>query len=158
MRVGLYAGSFDPVTLGHEDVVTRALRVVDRLVVAVAVNSGKSPLFTLAERAGMLRDVVGSERVEVREFDGLLADLAREIGANVLVRGVRGVVDFDYEVVMARHNRLLVPDVETIVVIPSAEVAHVSSTFVREIARNGGDVSALVRPAVARALRDRFAR
>jgi len=106
----------------------------------------------------MMRDVVGSERVEVREFDGLLADLARDVGASVLVRGVRGVVDFDYEVVMARHNRALVPDVETIVLIPSAEVAHISSTFVREIARNGGDVSALVRPAVARALRERVGR
>jgi pantetheine-phosphate adenylyltransferase len=158
MRVGLYAGSFDPVTLGHEDIVARALRVVDRLVVAVAVNSGKTPLFSLAERAALLRETVGGERVEVREFDGLLADLARDIGASALVRGVRGVVDFDYEVVMARHNRLLVPDVETIFLVPGGEVSHVSSTFVREIARHGGDVSALVRPVVARALRERFAR
>ncbi|AHG90994.1 Phosphopantetheine adenylyltransferase [Gemmatirosa kalamazoonensis] len=158
MRVGLYAGSFDPVTLGHEDIVTRALRVVDRLVVAVAVNSGKSPLFSLDERAEMLRAVVGSDRVEVRAFDGLLADLARDVGASVLVRGVRGVVDFDYETVMARHNRLLVPEAETVFLVPGGEVAHVSSTFVREIARNGGDVSALVRPMVAAALRARFAR
>jgi pantetheine-phosphate adenylyltransferase len=156
MRVGLYAGSFDPVTLGHEDIVARALRVVDRLVVAVAVNSGKSPVFSLAERADMVRRVVGSERVEVRDFDGLLADLARDVGASVLVRGVRGVIDFDYEVVMARHNRVLVPDVETIFLVPSGEVSHISSTFVREIARNGGDVSALVRPIVAQTLRDRF--
>ena len=156
MRVGLYAGSFDPVTLGHEDIVARALRVVDRLVVAVAVNSGKSPVFSLAERADMVRRVVGGDRVEVRDFDGLLADLAREVGASVLVRGVRGVVDFDYEVVMARHNRALAPDVETVFLVPSGELSHVSSTFVREIARNGGDVSALVRPLVAQALRERF--
>jgi pantetheine-phosphate adenylyltransferase len=156
MRVGLYAGSFDPVTLGHEDIVARALRVVDRLVVAVAVNSGKSPVFSLAERADMVRRVVGGERVEVREFDGLLANLARDVGATVLVRGVRGVIDFDYEVVMARHNRVLVPDVETVFLVPSGDVSHISSTFVREIARNGGEVGALVRPLVAEALRERF--
>jgi pantetheine-phosphate adenylyltransferase len=157
-RVGLYAGSFDPVTRGHEDVVSRALRIVDRLVVAVAVHSGKSPLFSLDERAQLLRETVGGERVEVRAFEGLLADLARDVGATVFVRGIRGLTDFDYEVVMARHNRMLVPDVETVFLVPAGEVAHISSTFVREIARNGGDVSGLVRPVVARALRERFGR
>ena len=156
MRIGLYAGSFDPVTLGHEDIVHRALRVVDKLVVAVAINSGKTPIFSLAERAELLRSTVGGERVEIREFGGLLADLATSIGANVLVRGVRGLTDFDYEVVMARHNRVLAPDVETILLVPAGDVSHISSTFVREIARNGGDVSAFVRPLVAQALRERL--
>src|SRR5437764_2096030 len=114
MGIGLYAGSFDPVTLGHEDIVGRALRIVDRLVVAVAVNSGKTPLFTLDERAELLRRTIPSDRVEVRAFEGLLADLARDVGATVLVRGIRGLTDFDYEVVMARHNRALAPEVETV--------------------------------------------
>lgn len=156
MRIGLYAGSFDPVTLGHEDIVTRALRVVDRVIVAVAVNSGKTPLFTLAERAELLRRTVGGDRVEVREFEGLLADLATAVGATVLVRGVRGVTDFDYEMHMARMNRQLAPDVETVILAPAAEVAHVSSTFVRDIARLGGDLTGVVHPAVAEALRARF--
>jgi pantetheine-phosphate adenylyltransferase len=156
MHVGLYAGSFDPPTVGHEDIIRRALTVVDRLVVAVAVNSTKAPLFSIEERAGFLRRLVDDPRVEVREFRGLLVDLARDVGATVLVRGVRSVGDFEYEVQMARLNRGLAPDVETIFLAPSADVAHVSSTFVREIARLGGNVDALVRGPVADALRARF--
>lgn len=157
-RVGLYAGSFDPVTRGHEDVIRRALAIVDRLVVAVAVNASKTPIFTSAERTRLIREAVDDQRVEVREFGGLLVDLAREVSATVLVRGVRGVTDFDYEAQMARMNRQLAPGVETIILIPSADVAHVSSTFVRDVARFGGDLTGAVRPSVARALRDRFAR
>jgi pantetheine-phosphate adenylyltransferase len=158
MRIGLYAGSFDPVTLGHEDIVERALRLVDRLIVAVAVNSTKTALFPLDERAEFLRRTLTDERVSVRRFDGLLVDLAREVDATVLVRGVRNVTDYDYEVQMARMNRQLAPEIETVFLAPSAAVAHVSSTFVREIARNGGDVTGLVRPIVAEALRARFRR
>jgi pantetheine-phosphate adenylyltransferase len=157
-RVGLYAGSFDPVTLGHEDVIRRALHIVDRLVVAVAVNASKTPLFTSAERTAMIADVVRDDRVEVREFGGLLVDLARDVGATVLVRGVRGVTDFDYEAQMARMNRQLAPGVETIILFPSAEVAHISSTYVRDVARYGGELAGAVRPAVERALREHFAR
>jgi pantetheine-phosphate adenylyltransferase len=157
MRVGLYAGSFDPPTLGHQDIIRRALGVVDRLVVAVAINSTKTPLFPIEQRAALLRRVTGDARVEVHEFRGLLVDLARDVGATVLVRGVRGVADFEYEVQMARLNRQLAPDVETIFLAPSADVAHVSSTFVREIARLGGDVSPLVHADVVTALRERYA-
>jgi pantetheine-phosphate adenylyltransferase len=157
MRIGLYAGSFDPVTLGHEDIVARALRLVDRLVVAVAANATKTPLFSAADRTAFLRETVGGDRVDVREFGGLLVDLARDVGATVLVRGVRGVTDFDYEVLMARMNRQLAPEIETVFLTPAAELAHVSSTYVRDIARHGGDVSRLVRPLVADALRARFA-
>lgn len=157
MHIGLYAGSFDPVTLGHEDIVTRALRLVDRLVVAVAVNSGKSPMFTVEERVEFLRLTLRDERVEVRAFDGLLVDLARAVGATVLVRGVRNVTDYDYEVQMGRMNRQLAPEIETVFLAPSADVAHVSSTFVRDIARHRGDLTGVVEPAVADALRARFA-
>lgn len=157
MRIGLYAGSFDPPTVGHEDIVRRALGVVDRLVVAVAINSTKTPLFTIEERADLLTRTIADDRVEVRAFRGLLVDLAREVDATILVRGVRGVADFEYEVQMARLNRGLAPNVETIFLAPSADVAHVSSTFVREIARLGGDVSSLVRPIVADALRGKLA-
>jgi pantetheine-phosphate adenylyltransferase len=157
MRIGLYAGSFDPPTLGHQDIIRRALAVVDRLVVAVAINSTKTPLFPIEQRAELLRRVTDDARVEVRDFRGLLVDLAHEVGATVLVRGVRGVADFEYEVQMARLNRGLAPTVETIFLAPSADVAHVSSTFVREIARLGGDVSPLVHPDVAAALRARYA-
>lgn len=155
-RIGLFAGSFDPVTLGHADVVRRALRVVDRLVVAVAVNATKSPIFPLDERADLTRRALGGDRVDVREFSGLLVHLAREVRATVLVRGVRGVTDFDYEVHMARMNRQLAPDIETVFLSPAAELAHVSSTFVRDIARLGGDLSGVVHPDVAAALRARF--
>jgi len=156
-RVGLYAGSFDPVTLGHEDVVRRALRIVDRLVVAVAMNSSKAPLFATEERARLLRETLTHDAVEVRQFGGLLIDLAREVGATVLVRGVRSVTDYDYEVQMARMNRQLAPDIETVFLAPSADVEHVSSTFVRDVARHGGPLDGLVRPVVAAALRARFA-
>ena len=157
MRVGLYAGSFDPPTRGHQDIIRRALAVVDRLIVAVAINSTKTPLFPIEQRADLLRRVTDDARVQVREFRGLLVDLARDAGATVLVRGVRGVADFEYEVQMARLNRQLAPGVETIFLAPSADVAHVSSTFVREIARLGGDVSPLVHPDVVAALRARYA-
>jgi pantetheine-phosphate adenylyltransferase len=156
-RIGVYAGSFDPVTLGHDDIVRRALRIVDRVVVAVAVNSSKTPLFTLEQRADLARRTLGGDRVEVRALDGLLVDLARDVGASVLLRGVRGVTDFDYEAQMARMNRQLAPAVETIFLTPAAELAHVSSTFARDIARHGGDLTGIVHPMVADALRARFA-
>ncbi|MBV9880943.1 MAG: pantetheine-phosphate adenylyltransferase [Gemmatirosa sp.] len=155
--IGLYAGSFDPVTLGHEDIVRRALHFLDRVVVAVAANGTKSPLFSAAERATLFAEAVRDDRVEVREFGGLLVDLAREVGAVALVRGVRNVTDYDYEVQMARMNRQLAPDIETLFLAPSADVAHISSTFVRDVARHGGPLDALVRPNVAAALRARFA-
>jgi pantetheine-phosphate adenylyltransferase len=159
VRTALYAGSFDPVTRGHEDLIRRGFAIADRVVVAVATNVGKQPLFTAEERVDLLRRALGDDpRVDVRSFGGLLVDLARDVGATVLVRGVRGVADFEFETQMALMNRHLLPSVETVFLAPSAGMAYVSSTLVREVARFGGDVTAHVHPAVNDALRARFAR
>jgi pantetheine-phosphate adenylyltransferase len=159
VRTALYAGSFYPVTRGHEDLIRRGFAVADRVVVAVATNVGKQPLFTAEERVDLLRRALGDDpRVDVRSFGGLLVDLARDVGATVLVRGVRGVADFEFETQMALMNRHLLPSVETVFLAPSAGMAYVSSTLVREVARFGGDVTAHVHPAVNDALRARFAR
>ena len=157
-RVAIYAGSFDPITHGHEDLIRRSLEFVDRLVVAVATGSGKSPLFTLDQRVDFIRQAVGDVdgRVEVRQFTGLLVDFAREVGARLIIRGMRAVADFEYEYQMALMNRHLSPELETVFMVPSLDLTHVSSSLVREVARFGGDISGLVHPAVARAVRARY--
>ena len=156
-RVAVFAGSFDPVTLGHVDLVRRALAFADRVVVAVAVNSAKQPLFTLDERAALVREALGDEpRVEVRALDGLLVAFAERAGATLLLRGLRTGADFDYESGMAQMNRHVAPSVDTVFLAPSPAVGFVSSTLVREVARLGGSVDALVPPGVAAALRARF--
>ena len=154
MRTAIYAGSFDPITHGHEDLVRRSLEFVDRLVVAVATNSSKTPLFTLEERMALIRAVAGDDpRVEVRQFDGLLVDFAREVGAKLIIRGLRAVSDFEYEFQMALMNRHLSPQLETVFMVPSLDSTYISSSLVREVARFGGDVCGLVHPTVAAALR-----
>jgi len=159
MRIAIYAGSFDPVTRGHEDLMLRSLEFVDRLVVAVAPSSSKQPLFSLEERVELIRRSVKDEkRIEVRSFSGLLVDFAREVGAGVLIRGLRAVSDFEYEYQMALMNRHLAPKLETIFMVPSLDTTYISASLVREVAKYGGDVSALVHPAVAEALRARAAR
>jgi pantetheine-phosphate adenylyltransferase len=156
-RIAIYAGSFDPITRGHEDIMMRSLEFVDRLVVAVATNVAKQPLFTVDERVDLVRaTVAGERRIEVRAFDGLLASFAREIGASLLIRGLRAVSDFEYEYQMALMNRHLSPRLETVFMIPSLDTTYISASLVREVARFGGDVSALVHPDVARALRAKF--
>jgi pantetheine-phosphate adenylyltransferase len=157
-RTALFAGSFDPVTRGHEDLVRRAFAFADRVVVAVATNASKQPLFTAEERTSLIREVLDDERVEVRDFRGLLVDLARDVGATMLVRGLRAVSDFDYEYQMALMNRHLLPTLETVFLVPSSGLTYVSSSLVREVARYGGNVDGLVHPRVADALRARFAR
>jgi pantetheine-phosphate adenylyltransferase len=158
MRIGLYAGSFDPVTRGHEDVIRRSLAFVDRLVVAVATNASKQPLLTIEERKRLIEHSLdGEPRVEVREFTGLLVDFAREIGATMSIRGLRAVSDFEYEYQMALMNRHLFPTLETLFMVPSVDLTFISSSLVREIARFDGDLSTLVHPEVARSLRARFA-
>ncbi|HXT15549.1 MAG TPA: pantetheine-phosphate adenylyltransferase [Gemmatimonadaceae bacterium] len=153
MRVAIYAGSFDPITRGHEDLMRRSLEFVDRLIVAVATNSSKQPLFTIEERVGLIREAMGDdERVEVSSFGGLLVDYARERGANLIIRGLRAVSDFEYEYQMALMNRHLSPRLETVFMVPSLDTTYISASMVREVARFGGDVSSLVHPAVARAL------
>ncbi len=158
-RIALYAGSFDPFTHGHADIMRRALGFVDRLVVAVALNINKKPLFTADERVGFIRASAGEEpRITVRAFDGLLVDLAREMNATMLVRGLRAVSDFEYEYQMALMNRHLHAGLETVFMVPSNETTYISSSMVREVARFGGDISALVHPTVAQALSARFAK
>lgn len=158
MRTAIYAGSFDPITRGHEDLVLRTLEFVDRLIVAVANNSSKQPLFSIEERVDLIRAALhGEDRVEVKAFNGLLVDFASQERANLLIRGLRAVSDFEYEYQMALMNRHLSPKLETVFMIPSLDTTYISASLVREIARYGGDVSSLVHPAVADALRSRSA-
>ncbi len=158
-RIAIYPGSFDPPTRGHEDLIRRSLLLSDRLIVAVAVNVAKQPLFGVEERLAMLRTAVGPDpRIEFVSFEGLLADFARRVGASVVVRGLRAVSDFEYEFQMALMNRQLHPSLETVFLVPALDLTYLSSSLVREVARFGGDVSALVHPAVAEALRARFAK
>jgi pantetheine-phosphate adenylyltransferase len=158
-HVAIYAGSFDPVTHGHEDIMVRSLEFADRLVVAVATNVAKQPLFTVEERVDLVRATMAKHpQIEVRAFDGLLVNFAREIGASLLIRGLRAVSDFEYEYQMALMNRHLSSRLETVFMIPSLETTYISASLVREVARFGGDVTALVHPEVARALRAKFGR
>lgn len=157
-KVALYAGSFDPITNGHADLIRRSLGFVDRLVVGVAVNITKQPLFSVEERMTLIRAALDEDpRVEVRSFSGLVVNFAREAGAKVVLRGLRAVADFEYEYQMALMNRHLAPQLETMFMVPSLEVSYVSSSLVREVARFGGEIDQLVHPAVARALRAKFA-
>jgi pantetheine-phosphate adenylyltransferase len=158
MRIAIYAGSFDPITRGHEDLILRSLEFVDRLIVAVAINATKNPIFTIDERVELIRSAVAAEpRVDVKSFSGLLVDFAAHEGARLLIRGLRAVSDFEYEYQMALMNRHLSPKLETVFMVPSLDTTYISASLVREIARYGGDVSSLVHPAVAAALRQRLA-
>jgi pantetheine-phosphate adenylyltransferase len=158
-RIALYPGSFDPPTRGHEDLVRRAVRLADRLVVAIAINPAKQPLFTVEERLEMLRTTVGHDaRISFDSFEGLLADYARRIGASFLIRGLRAAGDFEYELQMALMNRQLEAGLETLFMVPASGLTYISSSLVREVARFGGNVSELVHPAVAAALNRRFGR
>jgi pantetheine-phosphate adenylyltransferase len=156
-RIAVYPGSFDPITKGHEDLIHRSLEFVDKLVVAVAVNVAKQPLFALEERVALIKQAV-SDKVEVQAFDGLLADFAKKVGASVIVRGLRAVSDFEYEFQMALMNRNLAPGVETVFLVPAFDLTYLSSSLVREVARFGGDVSQLVHPKVQQALKRKFAK
>jgi pantetheine-phosphate adenylyltransferase len=158
-RIAIYPGSFDPPTRGHEDLIHRSVGLADRLVVAVANNSSKQPLFSVDERLAMLRAAIGADaRVTFECFDGLLVDFARRIGATLVVRGLRAVSDFEYEFQMALMNRQLHPQLETVFLVPAVDLTYLSSSLVREVARHGGDISSLVHPVVADALQQRFAR
>jgi pantetheine-phosphate adenylyltransferase len=159
VRTAIYAGSFDPITRGHEDLIARSLEFVDQLIVAVATNAAKKPLFTVAERVDLIRAAVANEpRVIVKSFDGLLVEFASREQANLLIRGLRAVSDFEYEYQMALMNRHLSPRLETVYMVPSLETTYISASLVREIARYGGDLTSLVHPAVAEALRARSAK
>ena len=159
MTVAIYPGSFDPVHLGHLDIIERAARVFDRVVVAVARNSEKEGLFTPAERLEMLEAALGEMRkVEVDAFDGLTVEFARERGAQVLVKGLRAVVDFEYELKQASMNARLAPDLDTVFFMTSPPWYFLSSTLIREVARLGGPVTGLVPYGVEDRLRAKFRR
>ena len=156
-RIAVYPGSFDPITKGHEDLIRRSLQFADQLIVAVAVNVAKQPLFSLDERVKLIKTAVTDTRVEVQSFDGLLAEFAKQVGAAVIVRGLRAISDFEYEFQMALMNRNLAPGIETVFLVPAFDLTYLSSSLVREVARFGADVSALVHPAVQQALKRKFA-
>jgi len=156
-RVAVYPGTFDPITNGHIDLASRAAPMFDRLVVAVAQSSGKNPAFELDQRIGLAREALaGIPNIEVRGFASLLADFVEEIGAGVILRGLRAVSDFEYEFQLASMNRHLIPAAETLFLTPAEQYSFISSSLVREIARLGGDVSGFVHPAVQKALRNRY--
>lgn len=156
-RTAIYAGTFDPVTKGHEDLIRRSLSFVDRLLVAVAINVAKTPLFTVEERVQFLRETIGDDkRIEVHQFNGLLVDFARDRGATLFIRGLRAVSDFEYEYQMALMNRHLAPSLETVFMVPSLETTYISASLVREVARFGGKLDELVHPTVAGALKAKF--
>lgn len=158
-RIALYPGSFDPPTRGHEDLIKRAVRLADRLVVAIAINPNKQPLFSVDERLELLKTTVGDDaRISFDAFEGLLAHYARRIGASFLVRGLRAAGDFEYELQMALMNRQLEPGLETLFLVPASGLTYVSSSLVREVARFGGTVSELVHPVVTGALHRKFGR
>ncbi|HTO75951.1 MAG TPA: pantetheine-phosphate adenylyltransferase [Thermoanaerobaculia bacterium] len=156
-RVALYPGSFDPLTNGHLDILARARRLADRVVVAVLENDTKTPLFSVPERIAMIREIVGDDpAISIRSFQGLLVDVARASGATLIVRGLRAISDYEYELQMALMNRRLSPAVETAFLMAKEEYSYVSSRLVKEVARLGGDVSGLVPDSVRQKLMARL--
>jgi pantetheine-phosphate adenylyltransferase len=163
LRTGIYPGTFDPITNGHTDIIRRAVKIVDRLVIGVARNDGKGPLLATNERVEIVRDEIAhldngdAERIEVLAFDTLLMNFAQSVGARVIIRGLRAVSDFEYEFQMAGMNARLNPEIETVFLMASDRFQFISSRFVKEIGALGGDISHFVSPRVAARLLDRFA-
>lgn len=162
-RVGVYPGTFDPITNGHTDIILRAARIVDRLIVGVARNAGKGPIFSMEERMEIVREEIAAldepdlvQRIEVRSFDNLLMHFAMSVHAKVIIRGLRAVSDFEYEFQMAGMNSRLNPKIETVFLMATDRYQFISSRFVKDIAQLGGDVSHFVSPRVVKHLVDRF--
>ncbi len=163
-RIGVYPGTFDPITNGHSDIIRRAAKVVDRLIVGVARNDGKGPLFTTDERVEIVRDDIAhllepetAKRIEVRPFETLLMSFAESVGASVIIRGLRAVSDFEYEFQMAGMNARLNDRIETVFLMSSDRYQFISSRFVKEIGALGGDISHFVSKGVAKRLNERYA-
>ena len=149
MKCAVYPGSFDPVTLGHMDIIKRASSLFDRLIIAVLNNRAKTPLFSVEERVKMLEEVTKDlPNVEVKSFGGMTVDFARECGANALVRGLRAITDFEYELQIAQLNRVMDPDIDTVFLTTNLKYAYLSSSSVKEVAAYGGDISHFVTPYV----------
>ncbi len=156
MTLAIFPGSFDPITYGHIDLIERALKMFDKVHVAVLVNAAKQPLFSNEEKMELIRRCVPSKRVEVESFSGLLVDFARTRGATAIIRGLRAVSDFEYELQMAMMNRELAPNMETVFLMPKNVYSYLSSRLVKEVARLGGDVSNLVPDVIEEELKRKF--
>jgi pantetheine-phosphate adenylyltransferase len=156
-RIALYPGSFDPLTIGHLDILSRARRLADKVIVAILENDAKTPLFSVAERIEMIRETVHDDpATQVRSFSGLLVDFARDTGATLIVRGLRAISDYEYELQMALMNRRLASSIDTVFLMAKEEYSYVSSRLVKEVARLGGDVSGLVPESVRKRLGDKL--
>ena len=157
MRIAVYPGSFDPVTLGHLDIIERSSKMVDKLIVGVLNNSAKNPLFSVAERVTMLKNVTAHlSNVEVTSFDGLLVDFAVQCHAQTVVRGLRAITDFEYELQMSQTNRIMCPELDTMFLTTDLKYAYLSSSAVREVARYHGNISAFVPPSVLPRVLEKF--
>lgn len=157
MRIAVYPGSFDPVTLGHMDIISRSSKLFDKLIVGVLVNSSKVPLFSAEERVNMIKGVVSEyPNVEVQAFDGLLVEFAKMCKATAVVRGLRAVTDFEYELQMSQTNHIIAPDIDTIFLTTNLNYAYLSSSVVKEVARYGGDISKFVAPEVRKQVMEKY--
>ncbi len=157
MRIAVYPGSFDPVTNGHVDIINRAAKMVDHLVIGVLHNSSKTPLFSAEERVNMLSEVCqGIPNVEIRHFEGLLVDFVVECNATMVVRGLRAVTDFEYELQWAQSNRIVCPQMDTMFLVTNVQYSYLSSSVVREYASHKGDISPFVPPLVAQRLKEKY--
>lgn len=158
MAIAVYPGSFDPVTLGHLDVIERTSAMMDHVIIGVLQNNSKTPLFSVEERVKMLRSVTSHlPNVEVKSFGGLLVDFVHQCGANVIVRGLRAITDFEYELQMSQTNRVIAPDIDTIFLTTNLKYSYLSSSIVKEIAWYHGDISGFLHPAVAEMVREKVA-
>lgn len=157
MTIGVYPGSFDPITFGHLDLIARSTKIVDKLIIGVLVNRSKTPLFSVEERVRMIQEMTSEyENVEVMAFEGLLVDFVKCCGANVIVRGLRAVTDFEYELQMSQTNKVMAPEIDTIFLTTSLKYSYVSSTMVKEIASFGGDISAFLPEEIAERVKEKY--
>ena len=154
----IYPGSFDPVTFGHLDIITRSSKIVDELIIGVLMNKAKTPLFSVEERVKMLKEVTKDlDNIRIVPFDGLLVEFASRMNAGLVIRGLRAITDFEYELQMSQTNRKVAPEVDTIFFTTSLEYAYLSSSIVKEVAQYGGDISAFVAEPVEKAIKQKFA-
>lgn len=159
MSIAVYPGSFDPVTLGHYDIIVRTSQIMDRVIIGVLNNQAKRPLFTVKERVEMLKEVTSElPNVEIQYFDGLTIDFARRNHAQVMIRGLRAVTDFEYELQLAQTNRVIAPEIDTMFLATSLKYSYLSSSIVKEIASMGGEIHEFLHPQIARRILDKYAR
>lgn len=157
MSIAIYPGSFDPVTLGHLDIIERTARIMDKVIIGVLKNNSKTPLFSTEERVRMLESVTSQiANVEVQYFEGLLVDFVRKNGATVIVKGLRAITDFEYELQMSQTNRIMAPEVDTLFLTTNLKYSYISSSIVKEIARYHGDISAFLPPEVVRDVQEKL--